>query len=269
MTGNSTGRNKRRQRGIIVQQRDRELLLQLFEMRLADRDQLMIAAGFLSVTRINARLLALYRAGLIRRFFLGVGASSKGIYSLAPRGAHLVGVECRGPRRKQNALLAADFSVIHILAVNDVYCNLRFNPSAVPNVKCTNWIAFTVSIAENPRLIPDGYAEFATVTGIESAFFEVDLGTEELRVWKEKARSYVSFAVSGQFAKKFNQARFRVLVLANSERRLEYIRRAVAEVTEKIFWFATLDTTRGPRFYEAVWLRPTGADHQSLFEQSR
>jgi len=254
---------------MIVQQRDRELLLQLYEMRLADRDQLRVAAGFRSITRINARLLALYREGLIRRFFLGVGASSKAIYSLAPRGAHLVGVQCRGPRRKQNALLAADFSVIHLLAINDVYCNVRFNPSPVPNIRCLTWMAFTVPIAENPRLIPDGYAEFATATGIESAFFEVDLGTEELKVWKEKARSYVSFAISGQFAKKFNQSRFRVLVLADSERRLKYIRAAVAEVTEKIFWFATLDATRGPKFYDPLWLRPTGADYQPLFEQPR
>lgn len=268
MTGTSTRRSGRG-RGMIVQQRDRELLLQLFEMRLADRNQLRIAAGFHSTTRINARLLALYRAGLIRRFFLGVGASSKAVYSLAPRGAYLVGVRCRGPRRKQNVLLAADFSVIHILAINDVYCNLRFNPSPVPGVHCVTWMGFTVPIAENPRLIPDGYAEFATATGIESAFFEVDLGTEELKVWKEKARSYVSFASSGQFAKKFNQARFRVLVLADSERRLKYIRAAVSEITQKIFWFATLDATRGPKFYGSVWLRPTGTDHQPLFEQLR
>jgi hypothetical protein len=178
-------------------------------------------------------------------------------------------VQCRGPRRRQNVLLAADFSVMHLLAVNNVYCNLRFIPSPVPNVRCINWIGFTVPIAENPRLIPDGYAEFATPAGIDAAFLEVDLGTEELKVWKEKARSYVSFAISGQFAKKFNQTRFRVLVLADSERRLKYIRAAVAEVTEKIFWFATLDATRGPKFYEPVWLRPEGTNHQSLFEQPR
>jgi hypothetical protein len=265
MTGNSIARHGR-QRGLIVQPRDRELLLQLFEMRLADRDQLMVVAGFRSITRINARLLSLYRAGLIRRFFVGVGPSRKSVYSLAPRGAQLVGVQSRGPRRKQNVLLAADFSVMHLLAINDVYCNLRFNPPPVPNVRCVNWIGFTVPIADNPRLIPDGYAEFTTAAGGESAFLEVDLGTEELKVWKEKARSYVNLAASGQFAKKFNRARFRVLVLANSERRLKYIRRAVAEVTEKIFWFATLDATRGVKFYEPVWLRPTGTNHHSLFE---
>ncbi|MGA3197375.1 MAG: replication-relaxation family protein [Terriglobales bacterium] len=252
----------------MIQIRDRELLAQLHLMRFADRNQIMAAAGFNSLTRINTRLLALHRAGLLRRFFVGLGPGKKAIYSLSPKGAQLIGLQARGPRRRQNSFLV-DFSVLHQLAVNDVYCNLRFKPIAVPGVRCTHWIAFTEPIAKEQSLIPDGYAEFSTPRGIDGAFLEIDLGTEELKVWKEKARNYVHLAASGEFARQFSPMRFRVLVLADSARRLEYIRSAVAEVTEKIFWFATLEETHGDKFYSRVWLRPKGSDKQPLFEQSR
>jgi hypothetical protein len=267
MTGTERVRGKRK--GLIVQTRDRELLSQLFLMRIADRDQLMLAAGFGSITRINTRLLALYRAGLVRRFFIGFGAGRKALYALSRKGAQLIGVPCRGPRHRQNELLAADFSTLHQLAINDVYCHLRFHPIPVPGVRFLNWMALTEPIADDLRLIPDGYVEFATPAGIVASFLEVDLGTEELKVWKEKAKQYLQLATSGAFAPKFKQPRFRVLVLADSARRLRFIREAVAEITPKIFWFATLDDARGDRFFGPVWLRPTGMDHQPHFEQPR
>lgn len=264
MTG--TSKQSVRRTGIVVQERDRMILLQIFLMRLATRDQIMCAVGFGSITRTNARLLALYRAGLLRRFFIGFGAGRKAVYSLSPKGAALIGVSARGPRAKQNELLAADFSILHQLAINDVYCNLR------TDVGFVQWMTFTEPMSDHLRLIPDGYVEFTSpleVGKVDASFLEVDLGTEELKVWKEKARQYVKLAASGEFARRFHQPRFRVLVLVNSPRRLQYIRAAVAEFTSKIFWFAVLDDARGEKFFDPVWLRPTGDTHQPLFEQPR
>ena len=255
--------------GIVIQDRDRELLWQLFIMHVADRNQLIVAAGFTSLTRINTRLLALYRTGLIRRFFIGFGGAQKALYALSQKGAQLIGVPLRGPRRRQDALLAADFSVLHQLAINDVYCTVRFGPIPIPHVGWVNWMGFTEPIAENVRLIPDGYVEFHTPAGIDAAFLEVDLGNESMDTWREKAKRYLDLARSGDYARTFKQPRFRVLVLADAVRRLRFIRTAVADVTEKIFWFATLEDTRGEKFFDPVWLRPKGAHHQPLFEQSR
>jgi len=267
MTG--TNRADVTRRGLIVQSRDRELLWQLFLMRTGTRDHLMRAAGFTSITRINTRLLALYRAGLVRRFFIGFGAARKALYALSRKGALLIGVPCRGPRHRQNELLAADFTTLHQLTINDVYCDLRFRPIPIQGVRFLSWMTFTEPIANDLRLIPDGYLEFTTPQGIDASFLEIDLGTEELKVWKEKARQYVKLATSGEFARKFNQARFRVFVLADSARRLQFIREAVAEITPKVFWFAVLDDARGEQFFSPVWSRPTGIDHQPLFEQPR
>ena len=61
----------------MVQERDLHLLRELAVMRVIDREQAKIVAGFGSTTRANARLLALTRAGLLRRFFLGSGGGGK------------------------------------------------------------------------------------------------------------------------------------------------------------------------------------------------
>jgi len=91
MTGNSGAGNNNRT--IVVQERDRHLLRELGVMRVVDREQVQNVAQFGSITRVNARLLALTRAGLLRRFFLGTTAGGKkALYSLSARGAALVDV---------------------------------------------------------------------------------------------------------------------------------------------------------------------------------
>jgi hypothetical protein len=266
MTG--TKRKNGNRRGLIVQSRDLELLRELATMRVADREQVKIAAGFGSTTRVNTRLLALTRAGLLRRFFLGSGGGRKALYAIAPKGAQLIGVPCRGPRRRQNEMLVADFFVQHQLSINAVYCNLKFAAIPVPRVRFVNWLVFHEPLSAGLALIPDGYVEFMTPSGIDASFIEVDLGHEALSVWKEKARHYLQLALSGEYERQFKQSRFRVLVLANSERRLHSIRAAVAGVTQKIFWFATLDQVHGEKFFGPVWLRPVGDTHQPFFKET-
>ena len=131
------------------------------------------------------------------------------------------------------------------------------------------WVGFTEPPTDRLPLIPDGYVEFRTPAGIDASFVEVDLGTEEKQIWKEKATHYHELAKSGEYARRFGQSSFRVLSLVNSLRRLQSIRAAVAEVTPKLFWFATLDDTRGERFFASRWLRPIGNTTHPFFEQPR
>src|SRR5205085_9449184 len=97
-------------------------------MRVIDREQAKLVAGFGSTTRVNARLLPLTRAGLLRRFFLGTTAGgAKALYSLSERGARLVGVPETGPRRRNDEAIVADFFVEHQLATNEVYCAAKYS----------------------------------------------------------------------------------------------------------------------------------------------
>src|SRR6266705_580559 len=120
MTGNNPD-------GVVFQERDRRLLRELSIMRVIDREQVKSVAGFGSTTQVNARLLRLTRAGLLRRFFLGTkGGGQKALYALSPTGAKLVDVPFRGPRRAHDEILVADFFVIHQLSINEINCLLKY-----------------------------------------------------------------------------------------------------------------------------------------------
>jgi hypothetical protein len=255
-----------KEHGLIVQPRDFAFLRELSIMRVVDREQAKIVAGFGSITRVNSRLLALTRAGLLRRFFLGWGGGRKALYALSAKGAQLASVPCRGPRRRNDELLVADHFVQHQLSINEIYCALKFGPVPMPQVKFVQWLAFHEPLAAGLSLIPDGYVEFSTREGIVGSFIEVDLGQEPLSIWKDKAKNYLQLALSGEYERRFRQPRFRVLVLANSDRRLRSIRTAVRTITEKIFWFATLDAVE--KFFGPVWLRPVGETQQPLFNET-
>jgi len=251
---------------IILQERDLHLFRELSVMRIADRGQLMIAAGFGSTTRANRRLRALSRTGFLRRFFLGFSGARKALYVLSPKGAATAGVPRRGPRRPQETMLVADYFTEHQLTINELYCTLKFRPIPDPRIAFHRWQSFHEAVAAGVNLIPDGYVEFMTPAGIAACFLEVDLGHESRTVWKEKTRRYIQLALSGEFAQTFGQERFRVLVVTRSERKLHSIRKAVAEITQKIFWFAPLAMMKDS-FFAPVWLRPTENSQQSLFDE--
>ena len=250
---------------IIVQQRDRDFLNELSTMRVIDHEQAKVVAGFGSTSRANKRLLKLTRAGLLRRFFLGSGGGRKALYSLSLKGARIARVPLRGLRRPHGAVLVADYFVEHQLAVNAVYCAVKFGKIPVSGVAFHRWIAFHEAITPEIRLIPDGYVEVASPLGLATGFLEVDLGVERLAIWREKTRKYLQLAISGAYRRKFGHDRFRVLVIANSARRMESLRKTVSLMTEKVFRFTTLEEARAG-FFLPIWKRPVGDRPESLIE---
>ena len=241
---------------IVLQPRDREFLRELSVMRVVDHAQTKVVAGFGSMDRANKRLLKLTRAGLLRRFFLGSGGGRKALYALSEKGARCVGVPLRGPRRPHGAILVADSFVDHQLAVNALYCTLKFG-TLPEGIAFRRWVAFPQPITPDLPLIPDGYVELGSLAGVIAAFLEVDLGNESLRVWHEKTRKYLQLAISGTYRRLSGGEHFRVLVAANSARRVESLRKAVSQQTEKVFRFTTLEEAR-TQFFGPVWKKPTG-----------
>jgi hypothetical protein len=266
MSGND--RSLKHSRGMVLQQRDQHFLGEVGVMRVIDREQAKVVAGFGSTTRVNARLLALTRAGLLRRFFLGtVAGGAKALYSLSEKGARLVGVTDSGPRRRQDEAVVADFFIQHQLATNDVYCTLKYNRETQAGIAFKRWMGFPKRPTPGLRLIPDGYVELETPAGILAAFLEVDLGHERLQVWRDKVRNYLDLAVTGNFEREFKQHRFRVLVVADSRRRLDAIREAVLAATDKVFWFTTFESIRRHGVFAPIWRRPKGQEPQPLIRE--
>lgn len=252
---------------MVLQERDRHLLQELAIMRVIDREQAKIIAGFHSTTTANLRLLKLTQKGLLRRFFLGTkGAGQKALYALSAKAAQLVGVPLRGPQRREDTSLAADFFVSHQLAVNQIYCALKYGAIPVPLVRFKRWRAFFDSLTKSIPLIPDGYVELETPKGAFCAFLEMDLGNERRLIWKAKVRRYIQLLLSGEYERLFEQSRFRVLVLAPTERRINSIRKVVLEDTDKLFRFATLEAAERDGLFAPIWLRPRGTTKEHLIK---
>ncbi|MCI0721094.1 MAG: replication-relaxation family protein [Acidobacteria bacterium] len=258
MTGNE-------QQRIVIQDRDRRLLRELAVMRVIDREQAKCVAGFRSTTRANWRLLVLTNAGLLRRFFLGTsGGGKKALYALSPQGANLVNAPFRGPRRRQDEILVADFFVAHQLQINQVFCQVKYRPIPIPESRFVRWVSFHEPLTSGSSPIPDGYFEVSQGARMLAAFLEVDLGHESLRIWRNKVEGYLRYAISGEFQAQSKQTQFHVLVIADSEGRLQSIRRLIASITEKVFWLSTFEFIKRQGFWSPIWLRPKGDQRQAL-----
>jgi hypothetical protein len=254
-----------RRRGIVVQQRDRHLLSELGVMRIIDREAAKIVAGFRSTRRANARLLQLTRAGLLRQFFIGsVAHGRKAVYTLSRKGADLVNASNGGIQRPFGRLVVRDTFVEHRSGINEIYLAVKYRPDLRVEATLRRWHSFHQPISEAARVKPDGYFELASRDNVRGMFVEVDLGTEALTVWQQMASLYVQLAVTGEFRKRFGLPQFRVLIIANSEKRLQNIRSVVAKATDRIFWFATIESIHRDGFWSPIWLRPVGDQRQPL-----
>jgi Replication-relaxation len=259
MTGND--RN-----GFLLQKRDRHLLEEIGVMRVVDREMARLVAPFRSVSRANARLLALVKAGLLQRFFMGTEAGGKkALYTLSPTGAKLVGAAPTVPRRKADEIVTADLFVAHQSSVNRIYCAFKYGTAAPDGTHLVSWRSFSVALDRAISLIPDGYVE-CDGPGAFSAFLEVDRGHERVSVWQGKVRSYVHYALAGRFAEQFGKSRFFVLAVSDSEGRMQSLRRATAELTDKIFRFAMLPQIRQHGLWAPIWWKPIGDEPQALVQ---
>lgn len=257
------GSNARR--GLVLQPRDRHLLVELSRLRVMDREQARLVGGFQSLTRINTRLLALTHAGILTRMAVGtVRGGHKFLYSLSRKGARLVGQPFRAVPFKTDTVLAGNLFLEHQLRINALYFQLACQPIPVAGVEVQRWLTFREPIAPQLSLIPDAYLELDTPQGVRAMFIEMDLGTESLRIWHRKTQAYLQLALSGAFAARFQHPQFRVIVVVPSERRLHTVREVVRKLTTKIFWFATFEVLAGNTFWTASWRRPEAFQPQPL-----
>jgi len=242
--------------GVVLQQRDLRLLEALENMRVINREQAKVVAGFRSTRRANDRLLTLVRAGFLKRAFIG---SREAVYWLPGKS-----LQERGRGHDHRAIEPAALFLKHQLEINRLHLLAQYSSVPVRGWWFVRWDSFQKPLSTTVPLIPDGYFELGSAEGFRPAFVEVDLGTEAVPILAKKAALYLQLAASGEFAQIFGRSQFRVLLVTTSERRLQNIRTAIAKVTDKIFWLATLDVISPEKFWTASWLRPTGDQLQSL-----
>ena len=248
---------------LVLQDRDLQLFREVAAMHQTNREQIQTAAGFDSTTRANTRLLKLYQAGFLHRFFHGtISGGRQAIYSLSSTGAAAAGVPV--PRVVRMRGGAAALFVEHRLLINEIYLNLKFRPIPIPGVRFCKWVTPAERLSKSAAIIPDGYFELESANGLHSMFLEVDLTTEPLNEWQHKCEAYLRFATTGEFHDSFGRDRFRVLIITQSDRRGRSLQKLVLRFTDKIFWFATLTRQTADKFWTPIWLRPSGIQTYSL-----
>jgi hypothetical protein len=250
--------------GLVIQQRDVELLRELDHLRVTDRDDARLIAGFRSRTRVNSRLLKLSRAGLLLRKAAGTTSGGhKFLYALSPRGARYIGRPFRAPIWNNHTTLAWSPSLEHQLTLNRVYLALKQPPAAL-GICLKHWRTFSTPISATARLIPDAYAELQTGIGCLPVFVEVDRGTESLRIIRQKIAAYIDLATSSAFTRIFRHERFRVALFAPSLRRLKTIRHQIALKTDKLFWLSVFASNPTQTFWDRSWLRPSDPEMKTF-----
>lgn len=210
---------------------------------------------FNSASRAKARLLALVRAGYLEREFVGtISGGRKAIYSL-PR--------ARRVRRTSKRLASAQTErfIEHQLRLNELFLVLR----KASEPRLIRWERISAPLFGSRGIVPDAYAEFAAQDVRRGAYIEMDLATEALPVWGKKVQEYLKYARSGMFQERHGLSSFRVLVVADTEDRIQAIRSMIAKQTDKVFWVATTKKIKSEGFWAPIWQRPNGSEEHSLF----
>jgi hypothetical protein len=109
---------------------------------------------------------------------------------------------------------------------------------------------------------PDSYFRFWYGNRLFSYFIELDKATMSHQRFQAKVKAYLEFASSGSYQKVFGVKYFRVLVILPSVERMTNLKRAVERLTDKIFWFTTLDKLKEQGGFGPIWLR---AGHDGLY----
>jgi len=257
---------------LILQPRDRDILLAVYSHRFLSSEQIM-DMFFGCVTRSNIRLRKLWENNFLDRHFvypLAFHGSSQAIYSLGERGvdilAESLGVdraEIKVNRDKDNCL--SNFFVEHILAVNDFRICFQNAVNNNPQLRLERWISereaqdgYEVqkdNVTIKHRIRPDGYGRYWYQGKLYSFFLELDCSTETNGKFQSKVRSYLDYKESGRYHQIYGVKFFRVLVVTTTAKRLENLKQATESITDDIFWFTILDEIRKGMIFGPIWRR--------------
>ena len=237
---------------VILQARDHALSDALKLFRFLTVEQVCRLGAFRTQSRARARLAQLCAAGVVVRFYVGtIKGGRRAVFALPG--------ELRSRYRSSDlASLDRERFIIHYLAVNDICLGAIGDAAVAARVE-----RIDRPIPTDSGVLPDGFivTDMPRKLGV---FLEVDLGTESMTVWRQKAAKYLQLARSSYCSARFGPLSFRVAVVAEPEDRIEAIRRVISSETNSVFWLANTTTIKREGFWGAVWRRPLGDQLLSL-----
>lgn len=271
-------RAKRLAPRIQLTDRDRAILYDLYHYRFLPTS-LLVERHFGSPTRARSRLKLLFHRGFVDRTFPPSAgpATAEAVYSLGPAAtselATAYGLDPTAiarRRRKVEPLFAA-----HQLLITRF--RLRIAYAGAPHgVQIKDWrdegdalLDFharsrTGAMARG-RLTPDGMGWIESKRARFAFCLEADRGTMTVGRVRAKFERYLAAQAAGAVKARLGADRFRVLVLAPSERRLASLAQAAVAAGSPNVWLATEAALEADPVLDPVWIRAGAKDPYPLF----
>lgn len=261
----SRGRSSR----LVLQERDRRLVADVFLHRAMSRDQIRALGYFTSVQRTNARLLGLVADGWLRRLrpalYTGQNVYAAGSQSVALLPAALDADPETVARLVRTGI--TELCLRHTLRIVDLrialqsyrlgdgYRLLQWNPELL----CRHEYKLEDRQGEWQAhvLRPDGYARLGSDAEDFDFFLEADLGNVSQSRFANKIQSYSTYLESGVFEEIYGRETFGVLVVTTGKRRLSSLQR-LTNNGSPMFLFSTFDQLESLGAAAPIWSGTNG-----------
>lgn len=228
---------------MVLMPRDLELLAHLGRFRRLTAEQIRVVVPFGSVQTASYRLQRLWQHAYVERdFWPVIVGGAPAIYRLGPLGQRALAAH-RGEDAIASALLSGSQERLfleHTLAVNDAL--IAFVVAArlaglqlvwsIP-AKPLDRLPDPMNPGTKVPVVPDAEVVCETAGRKRQLFLEVDRGTEPSSRFGAKARGYLAYLASGNFQRRFQLERFRLLVVTPGTTRRDNLERAVRETVTK------------------------------------
>ncbi len=262
--------------------RDVAIILAVYENRFLKRDQIQrLHFAGASVFACNRRLKKLDEHNFLDKLIKPVAVGSHQIvYALDRCGADIVAATLEIDRHKvrwnrannrveflflEHTLGVSEFRVCLDLALAGRREELLFYQRG--DKSHLRRISMTGAKKKYFVVAPDAFFGIQSGRGKHIFFLEVDMGTETLSRFAEKIVAYKRYWKSGQYKEEYGYNHFRVLTVAESERRLANLIQATGKVGgRQMFLFTTFSAIQNDSPLGSVWLSPFIDSPTSLLE---
>ena len=256
--------------GMRLEERDRELLCDLFWQRAMSRGQLQ-RLYFSSLVRANARLRLLFDHGFVTRYFLPAAPyGAQAVYSLGkaaiPAVARALELE-EDEVKKQCRFSGTPTFLEHTLAIVEVRLALQEAAGKEPGLEFDLWVPEPLCRHEpvgglgpwrKEVFKPDGFARLRRVEddAYFSFFLEADLGHTSARQFAGKVAMHGKYLRQGLFREIYGTDTFQTLVVTTGPRRVGNLLALCREMGSGLFRFTTFAQLEQEGPLAAIWQGP-------------
>lgn len=262
--------------------RDTSIVLSVYENRFLRRDQIQrLYFPNATLAACNMRLKKLHGNSFLDRLERpATAATAQAVYALNKRGADVVAAKLEIDRRKVRWNRANNYVewlfMNHTLGISEFKICLDISLAGRREELLfyqrgdkthLRRISMTGSKKKYFVVAPDAFFGIRSGRGKHIFFLEVDMGTETLARFAEKVVAYKRYWKSRQYKEEYGFNHFRVLTVAESDRRLANLIQATGKAGgRQMFLFTTFSAIQSSSPLGSIWLSPFLTSPTSLLE---